>query len=516
MKQIIVFVFFLTTCIGFSQTKENRQTSLVEINSQKTKNNTVTAVTYQIDQKHYVYSGGDGPFVDAFSMNSKGVLNSVGTYELSHKKGPARGMVADRIQGSDYLFVGNKGGDAVEVFKIEKDGSLQRVFVVKDTAETHLGVVITLKVIHIKKSSYLFVGGLERETPGLSCFKIHADGKLTHVQSMKDTDEIHTDGIIGMYAHQIKGKTFLFTGGFQDNGISSFRVYANGRFKAINSISDNTVDRYLTGTYPVDGVTLGNHHYVVVGHRHHKYYKRATGWIKNTNFVYHGDGVSVFKVTNKGELVPHSVLVNNEQTKLAGQTRIEILKVNNDEAVVAIATRDDESIQLCTLNKDGILIPTGFLETGYPIYYGMASQKIGQDLFFLAGSVDNSVKNLFSYKVNVNEKESKTLETKVLRHVVNLKYIETATTEEIDNAVEGFKALQNKIPEILDFEWGINISKEGHSKGFTHCFFVTFKDEASRDIYLNHKDHLALVAKVGPLLADVLVMDYWTKISLKE
>ncbi|ANW96459.1 stress protein [Wenyingzhuangia fucanilytica] len=511
MKQIIVFVFFLTSCIGFSQIKENSQASLVEINSQKTKNNTVTAVTYQIDEKYYVFSGGDGAFIDAFSMNSKGVLGSLDTYELSDKKGPVRGLVADRIQGSDYLFVGDKGGNAVEVFKIEKDGSLQSVFVVNDTDEIHLGVVITLKVIHIKKNSYLFVGGLERETPGLSCFKIHADGKLTHVQSMKDSDEIHTDGIIGMYAHQIKGKTFLFTGGFQDNGISSFRVYANGHFKAINSISDNTVDRYLTGTYPVDGVTLGNQHYVIVGHRHHKYYKRAAGWIKNTNFVYHGDGVSVFKVTNKGELVPHSVLVNNEQTKLAGQTRIEILKVNDKEAIVAIATRDDESIQLCKLNKEGMLTPVGILDTGYPIYYGMASQKIGEDFFFLAGSVDNSVKKLFSYKVNLNEKE-----TKVLRHVVNLKYIETATKEEIENAVEGFKALKNKIPEILDFEWGVNISKEGHSKGFTHCFFVTFKDEASRDIYLNHKDHLALVAKVGPLLADVLVMDYWTKITLEE
>lgn len=513
MKKIIVLGLLLCVCMGYSQIQKNVETSLLKIDSKRTKNNTVTAVTYKKGNTHYVYSGGDGAFIDAFNMNDKGVLSSVGVYELYNKKGPARGLVADKIEDEDYLFVGNKGANAVEVFKIEENGGLKRVFILNDTEKTHIGVVITLKVIHMNKSSYLFVGGLERKTPGLSCFKIHANGKLTHVQSMRDTDEIHTDGIIGMYAHKIKGKTFLFTGGFQDNGVSSFRVNDNGHFKNVNNISDNKVDRYLTGAYPVDGVTLGDNHYVIVGHRHHKYYKRGTGWIKKTDFVYHGDAVSVFKVSKKGVLIPHSVLVNNEQTRLRGQTRIEILQVNDEEAVVAIATRDDESIQLCSLNKEGILKPTGALLTGYPIYYGMASEKIGENLFFLAGSVGFDLKKIYSYQVNF---KNKPVETKVLRHVVNFKYKETVTPVQIKEAVQCFIDLKHKIPEIIDFEWGINESKEGHSKGFTHCFIATFKNEKTRDVYLNHKEHLALVAKVGSLLEDVLVVDYWNKTTLKE
>jgi 6-phosphogluconolactonase (cycloisomerase 2 family) len=166
----------------------------------------------------------------------------------------------------------------------------------------------------MQKASYLFIGGLE-ETPGLSSFKIQPDGKLTHVQSMADDDKIFTDGIIGMYTHKIKGKTFLYTGGFQDNGVSSFRVYENGSFKNINNIGDNTTDRYLTGAYPVTGVNLGENYYVIVGHRHHKYYER-NGFIKNTDFVYHGDGVSVFKINRKGALVPHFVLKDDDTTVL--------------------------------------------------------------------------------------------------------------------------------------------------------------------------------------------------------
>lgn len=472
-----------------------------------THNNTVTATTYKINGLNFVFSGGDGGFIDVFSMDANGELFNVGKYELSNKKGPARGIIADRIRGKDYLFVGNKGGNAVEVFEISKNGSLKRVFVLNDTEETHLGVVITLKVIHMKVASFLFVGGLE-ETPGLSCFKIHKNGKLTHVQSLKDDDSIHTDGIIGMTSHKIEGQTFLFTGGFQDNGISSFKVEEDGHFKNVNSISDNTTDRYLTGTYPVDGITLGGNHYVIVGHRHHKYYNRGN-FIKKKDFVYHGDGVSVFKVSSKGELIPHSVLVDDATTKLAGQTRIEILSVSDKEAIVAVATRDDNSIQLCIIKEDGILKPIGVLDTEYPIYYGMASQKIGKEYYFLAGSVDPAVKKLFAYKVLFENKEKTS--NKVLRHIVNLKYKEEATAEQVDIAVQQFVNLKNKIPEIVAFEWGLNNSKEGHSNGFTHCFTITFKDEKARDIYLIHKDHLALIDVVGPLLADVFVMDYWTE-----
>ncbi|MEM9328589.1 MAG: Dabb family protein, partial [Bacteroidota bacterium] len=392
-----------------------------------------------------------------------------------------------------------------EVFEIDEEGRLKRVFVLDDTEETHLGVVITLKVIHMPKASYLFVGGLE-DTPGLSAFEIQPNGELVHVQSMPDSEAIHTDGIIGMYAFQINGQTYLFTGGFQDNGISSFQVFEDGRFKHVNSIADNTTDRYLTGAYPVDGVTLGGNHYVIVGHRHHQYYKRIE-FIKRKDFVYHGDGVSVFKVNEKGELMPHHVLLNDEATKLGGQTRIEVLPLSDEEAVVTVGTRDDQSIQIARLGSDGILKPAGYLEAGYPIYYGMASLKVADDLFFFAGSVDGKVKKLYAYKTQLQDPMKAA--TGALRHIVNLKFKEEVTPERIDVAVDDFIKLQELIPEITDLEWGVNNSEEGHSKGFTHTFILTFTSKEALEVYLKHPDHLALVEKSGPLFADVFVMDYW-------
>ncbi len=469
-----------------------------------TANNTVTVTSYEKGGAHYVYVGGFKG-VDVFSLGEDGKLTLVSTQELFKEEGPARGMVADQINGTDFLFVANKHGNAIETFKILDNGALERVSLTMDTDDTHLGIAITLQVVHMEQASYLFIGGLE-ETPGLSSFKIEDDGKLTHVQSMKDDEKIFTDGIIGMFTHKIKGNTYLYTGGFQDNGVSSFEVRDNGTFKNINNIGDNTTDRYLTGAYPVTGVQLGDNYYIIVGHRHHKYYKRG-GFIKNPDFFYHGDGVSVFKIDKNGALVPHFVLKDDENTKLQGQTRIEIVSVSENEAVLAVGTRDDASIQLCRLDINGTLTPVNYLETGFSIYYGLRSHKIGDSHFLIAGSNRFDLKKVATYKILPKMDRG----GKVLRHIVNLKYKEEATQAQVDEAVQTFLDLKNEIPEIEHIEWGVNDSKEGASKGLTHCFTLTFKDDHGREIYLFHEAHIALVNKIGPIIADVLVMDYWTE-----
>ncbi len=98
---------------------------------------------------------------------------------------------------------------------------------------------------------------------------------------------------------------------------------------------------------------------------------------------------------------------------------------------------------------------------------------------------------------------------KKLRHIVLLKFNNDASPEDILTVEREFAALPSKIPEIMDFEWGIDNSAEGLDKGFTHSFFVSFKSEEDRAIYLPHHDHLAFVEALQPFLDDVLVIDYW-------
>ena len=107
--------------------------------------------------------------------------------------------------------------------------------------------------------------------------------------------------------------------------------------------------------------------------------------------------------------------------------------------------------------------------------------------------------------------QSKEAAKKVLRHVVLFKFKEGTTKEQIKEVETAFAALPSKIDTIRDFEWGTDVSPEGKSKGFTHCFFVTFADEKGRDVYLPHAAHKDFVKIVGPYVDDVCVVDYWTQ-----
>lgn len=100
---------------------------------------------------------------------------------------------------------------------------------------------------------------------------------------------------------------------------------------------------------------------------------------------------------------------------------------------------------------------------------------------------------------------------RLLRHVVLFTFKVDATAEQIQQVEVAFRALPSQIPAIYAFEWGTDVSVEGLTQGFTHCFFVTFQSAADRDAYLPHPAHRAFGALLRPYLDKVLVLDYWTQ-----
>lgn len=98
-----------------------------------------------------------------------------------------------------------------------------------------------------------------------------------------------------------------------------------------------------------------------------------------------------------------------------------------------------------------------------------------------------------------------------LYHVVSFKFKADTRKEQIDEVVNAFGDLKKKIKAIKEFSWGTNISPEKHDKGFTHAFILSFTSEKGRDEYLVHPDHQAFGKLVGPVLADVFVIDYWAQ-----
>lgn len=98
-----------------------------------------------------------------------------------------------------------------------------------------------------------------------------------------------------------------------------------------------------------------------------------------------------------------------------------------------------------------------------------------------------------------------------LVHMVAFKFKPEAGAEKIKGVETAFAALKTKIPQIMSFEWGTNVSPEKLDKGFTHGFILTFKNEKDRDAYLVHPDHQAFGKLVGEVLADVFVVDFQSR-----
>lgn len=99
--------------------------------------------------------------------------------------------------------------------------------------------------------------------------------------------------------------------------------------------------------------------------------------------------------------------------------------------------------------------------------------------------------------------------TRVLRHVVLFKYKPEVTAAQLDEINRAFQDLKNQIPEVRDFERGINNSPEGLDKGFTHGYLISFSSEEDRAAYLPHPAHKKFVELLGGKLEEPLVFDYW-------
>jgi hypothetical protein len=97
--------------------------------------------------------------------------------------------------------------------------------------------------------------------------------------------------------------------------------------------------------------------------------------------------------------------------------------------------------------------------------------------------------------------------SKQIKHIAFLKFHRSCTAADIAELWRLIEELPQQIPGVLDLTWGPNVSTEGLDGGFTHSFVMVFESAAARDAYLPHPAHQAVVRKLMPKLASVIVCD---------
>ncbi|QNM95235.1 Dabb family protein [Chitinimonas koreensis] len=96
-----------------------------------------------------------------------------------------------------------------------------------------------------------------------------------------------------------------------------------------------------------------------------------------------------------------------------------------------------------------------------------------------------------------------------LRHLVLFAFKPEAGPAEVEAACTAFRALPAEIDEVQAFEAGVNVSPEQLDRGFSHAFLLTFADADACERYRVHPAHQRFVASLQPVLAKVLVFDYY-------
>lgn len=96
----------------------------------------------------------------------------------------------------------------------------------------------------------------------------------------------------------------------------------------------------------------------------------------------------------------------------------------------------------------------------------------------------------------------------MIQHIVLFKWKTDTSQQTIDEIMGALAELQGKVDGIVDYSAGPYSSDEGRNHGYSHGFVMTFDSADSRDAYLPHPEHLAVVDMILPVIDDVLAFDY--------
>lgn len=154
----------------------------------------------------------------------------------------AFGVYTLRLGSKTYAYVAGHEDDSLSVFVLRSDGSLDRIQTIYDGGTPlELNAASQIVSAAVDGTNYLYVNAAIGD--GLSVFRVHADGTLTNIQNVKDDDILELNGPEGKMAVAIVGGvTYLVSPGDDDNGLGIFRINADGTLTSTFTITDKDAE----------------------------------------------------------------------------------------------------------------------------------------------------------------------------------------------------------------------------------------------------------------------------------
>jgi 6-phosphogluconolactonase (cycloisomerase 2 family) len=236
------------------------------------------------------------------------------------------------VGGTTYLFVAGQTDAGVSVFSVAADGTLTNVDNVTDGGSLQLAGATDVTTAVVAGTTYLFVVG--NTDDGVSVFSVTADGTLTNTDNRTDAPAFELAGAAGVTTAMVGGTTYLFVAGRTDDGVSVFRVFADGMLGSSDTVGDDATleldDASDVTTALVGGIT----------------YLFVTGVVD--------DGVSVFSVAADGVLTNVDNRTDVGVLELDGAREMTTAVIGGTTYLFVVAEADD-GVSAFSVALDGTL-----------------------------------------------------------------------------------------------------------------------------------------------------------------
>ena len=282
--------------------------------------------------------------------------------------------------GTTYLFVAGSTDDGVSVFRVGDTGALANVANVTDDATLELNGAISVTTAVVADTTYLFVAGADDD--GVSVFRVGDTGALANVTNVTDDAMLELNGAVSVTTAVVADTTYLFVAGFDDDGVSVFRVGDTGALANVTNVTDDGFGGSLE-LFAAISVTTA-----VVG---------GTTYLFVAGIF--DDGVSVFRVGDTGALANVTNVTDNDDRQLDGAASVTTAVVDGT-TYLFVAGSNDSGVSVFSVANNGMLTnpanvsddgTTGTLELDGAISVTTAVVVADTTYLFVAGRNDNGV-----------------------------------------------------------------------------------------------------------------------------
>lgn len=170
-------------------------------------------------QRLLVAISSGGNFISTMQVGEDGVLGAGMMHVAAKGTGFSIPTDAATLQfgGKSFLVVAGSTSSSLTVFQLSANGDLTATDHIIDELTTRFQSATALATAVVDGRGFVFVGGAD---DGISVFTLLPDGRLLHVQTIADTNDMTLADVSAIEAQVVNGKILLFVASATETGLT--------------------------------------------------------------------------------------------------------------------------------------------------------------------------------------------------------------------------------------------------------------------------------------------------------